>query len=331
MANSRKCKRKYRLDKNASARVKIPAPHLIIFVICCVMLFLASWFLESLSDLLCRHTAKMAASLLGFCGSQPVLDGATLRQGGFRVVIISECTALYMWILFASFVIAYSTSLRRKMIGLFLGTPVIHVGNILRIAVVFAIGVKNQRLFEFVHVYLGQIIMFLFVMVICLAWAQWARGNLQKGKLTAYVIRFIAFSSIPFLFWLVFNREYVMQTDHLVRWFFALVSIRLTIPYQHAVYYQTFNLVTFAGLILASRIRMNWRNFWLISAGIISFVGMHVLIRICNVLVTAFRNETAASLSSLVFIVGEYFLPMLLWLLLVRGDSMMEKEVVSPP
>jgi exosortase H (IPTLxxWG-CTERM-specific) len=326
MAKSRKGNKTERRNGNSSRQYNFTPRFTVTFVVCCIALFLAALLPDTLFEPLCRHTATMAASLLGLFGLQPVPDGITLTQDGFKVMIIPECSAFYMLLLFTSFVVAYPASLRRKLTGLALGIPLLHVGNIFRVALVFAIGVKNQRLFEFAHVYLGQVLSVLFVIAVSLIWASWTQGDLRKEKLTAFVIRFVAFSSIPFLAWLMFNREYVMLTDHLVRWLFSLFDVRLYIPYQHIMYYQTFNLVTFAGLILASRVRMKPRNIRLITAGIASIVVMHIMVRICNVLVTAFQNETAARLSLMVCIAGQYLLPTLFWMLMVRDDSGLRKE-----
>jgi exosortase H (IPTLxxWG-CTERM-specific) len=318
-----------RRKRNSGKEYNITPRLAVTIVACCLTLFLTALLPETLFEPLCRHTATMAASLLGLCGLQPILNGITLVQNGFKVMIIPECTAFFMWLLFTSFVVAYPVSLRQKLIGLALGIPALHVGNILRVVLVFAIGVKNQQLFEFAHVYLGQILSVLFVIALSLIWARWVRGSQQKENLLAFVIRFIAFSSIPFLAWLMFNRKYVMLTDNLVRWLFALFGIRLFIPYQHVVYYQTFNLVTFAGLILASRVRMKSRNIRLIAAGFASMVGMHILVRICNVLVTAFQNEMTARFSMPISVVGQYLLPILFWMLLVRDYSELKKEGIA--
>lgn len=317
------------MDRNASGAINISNRFAITFGICCITLYaMAGWLPESLfEESLNRHTISIAASFLGLCGYHPVLDGITLSQDGFSVRVITECSVLNMGVLFFSFVVAYPATLRKKLIGLALGIPVLHTGNILRIALVFAIGVKNRLLFEFVHVYVGQVLMVFFVIIVCLTWARATLAVTPPRKPLFFAIRFVAFSSIPFIAWLVFNREYVRLTDHVVRWLFSLFDEQLIIPYQHVIYYQTFNLVTFTGLVLASRIQMAQRKFLLLAAGLVSIVGMHILFRACNVLMTAFQNETAARLSVQVSLAGQYLVPVLLWLLMLRGEAEENSQV----
>jgi len=291
------------------------------FGICCILLFaLATWLPESLFEPLNRHTARMSAYCLGPFGIHPVLQGLTLSQNCFAVKVITECSVLYMGILFFSFVVACPISLGRKLMGLALGIPVLHAGNILRIAAVFAIGLRKQNLFEFVHVYLGQVLMVLFVLAVCMAWLRAASPAAPRFMPAAFLVRFVAFSAIPFLVWLAINKEYVRLTDHLVTALFALFDYRLEIPYQHEIYYQTFNVVTFIGLVLTSRHRVMQRKLTALAAGLAAIVGIQVMFRICNVLMTAFHNEPAIRLSMGISLVGQYLAPVLLWLLLLRGE-----------
>lgn len=266
----------------------------------------------------------MASRILELCGFRPVLhdvvNGTLLSQGTFTAGVITECTALYMAILFACFVAAYPAALRSKLYGLALGIPVLHAGNILRIALVFAIGVKKPQLFEIAHVFLGQILMVLLVIVVCLAWVRETAANGRElPSLSGFVLRFFAFSAIPFLAWLGLNGAYVRLTDHFVRWLFWCFAVRLEIPYQHLVYYQTFNLVTFSGLVLASRAQVVGRKLWAVAAGFACIVGMHLLFRVGNVFATGFAMEAAVQLSNAVSIIGQYFLPIIFWIMIVSG------------
>lgn len=97
------------------------------------------------------------------------------------------------------------------------------------------------------------ILFFSFVVAACMAWLQLSSPEATGGGMAIFVARFAAGSAIPFLLWLLFSGVYVRLTDNVVRGLFALWDVRLRIPYQHAIYYQTFNLVTLFGLFVADR------------------------------------------------------------------------------
>lgn len=293
------------------------------FAICCAMLYVVATLLPVYASAnLSRHTAAAAALILKLDGFHPVISGTNISQDTFSVRIIPECTALYAGILFCSFVAAFPATPHRKLAGLALGLPVLHVGNALRIALVFAIGMTKPELFQFAHVYLGQIIMMLFVLTVCLAWLRASQPDAgDRLPLVFFVTRFIAFSSIPFILWLHFNGSYVRLTDHVVCWLFSLFNYYLIIADDHAVYYQTFNLVTFAGLVMTGGYRL-WRRKWRVIALVLAIVvGLHVMFRICNVLMTAFGITAAYGLSVIVNVVGQYVLPALLWFLIATGPA----------
>ena len=75
-----------------------------------------------------------------------------------RQWFIDECSAIFVFILFSSFVLAYPTSLKNKAIGQIFGIPSLFVVNTLHLAVVFLAGLWRPDLFEHVHVYLWQTI-----------------------------------------------------------------------------------------------------------------------------------------------------------------------------
>lgn len=56
------------------------------------------------------------------------------------------------------------------------------------------------------------------------------------------------------------------------------------------------------------------------AAGLAIIVAMHVLFRVCNVLTTALGMESAAKISGVIYIIGQYMIPVLLWLVIVRKD-----------
>ncbi len=89
-------------------------------------------------------------------------------HGGERLVVISECTGVYTTIIYLSIIGAYPARIREKLIGLFIGVPVIHLLNLVRMVVVALILYHKRELFDFVHGYLwqGSFLIFMFVLVV---------------------------------------------------------------------------------------------------------------------------------------------------------------------
>lgn len=324
-------------DSAPSKRPETSTTFFAAFCLCSIALFsAASLAPETLFNPLSRHTALMAAAILELCGFQPAThplsNGTALGQGAFTVGVITECTALYLWILFGSFVAAYPVQLRLKLPGLVLGASLLHAGNVLRVAAVFAVGVKYPPYFEAVHALLGQVLMVLLVIAVCLAWTRMVSTDAGSSpSAAAFLLRLSAVSALPFLFWLRFNVAYVRLTDRLVRSLFSPFGVHLEISYQHLVYFQTFNLVTFSGLVLATRRELVRRKLWTVAAGFAVIVGAHLLFRICNVLCTGFGVQAASPLSNTVSILGQYLLPLIFWLLLLSGDKSAPSDLQGAP
>jgi exosortase H (IPTLxxWG-CTERM-specific) len=327
----RKRARVAKAEYDPSPILRFSPRFLLTFVSCSLSLFAFSiWLPESAFYWLNQNTAHTVAYLLNIFGTHPLLSGVTLSRNGFAVSVITECSTLYMAILFFSFVVAYPAALRHKLIGLPLGIAVLHAGNVLRIATIFSIGVTSRSSFEFVHVYLGQVLMVLFVLTVCLAWLNiQSDPSTRKHELFAFLVRFLAFTSIPFLLWLPLNREYVKFTDQVVMGLFSLFVHRFAMKYQHAFYYQTFNVVTFTGLILATRIKPLGRKLRMLAVGHVAIFALHILFRVCNVQIAYFHNEPAERIGAGITVCGQYILPVSLWLLMIRMKAAVQKVPFS--
>jgi exosortase H (IPTLxxWG-CTERM-specific) len=264
---------------------------------------------------LCRHTAAMTARLLALSGLAPSVTATVVTRAGFSVDIVPECTFLGPAILFCAFVLTAPVPTRRRIAGLLAGLPLLHLLNLLRIAAVFAIGLQWQGLFDAFHVYLGQVFMILAVLALSLGWLRQAGYERPHGGVP-FLLRAL-FCTIPlFLIWLRFNGTYVRLDDVIVRGLFTLFGYRLIIPYEHTLYYQTFNLVTFAALVLASRRSSLPGKLVVLTIGTLVLMTGHLIMRVCNVFMTGFGMEAALRPATFIAAVGQYLLPVLLWLLL---------------
>ncbi len=286
---------------------------------CLVLLSLAVLLPESTWQPLNLHTATMANRLLGMCGMHPVQNGTILGQGGFNVQIISDCTVLYMAILLFSFILSSPAGIYYKFMGLVACIASLHAINIVRIAGVYALGVAYSQFFEITHVYIGQIVMVILVILACLLWLHMLEPDaISRRGTTTFLIRLMTYTGILFLFWLMLNKDYVRLTDTIVLLLFSLFDYHLRFTYQHVIYAQTFNLVIFSALMLAMRDMPLKKRIKMSACGLVLIVSLHIVFRICNVLMflRPSGNMTAFRVSQLIFLSGEYLLPVCAWLFL---------------
>lgn len=295
------------------------------FLLLCTLLLAAAVLApEHLLAPLVRETAATVAELLGLFGTSPGVDGDLLTLSGFRVRIVTECTPLYLAILFSSFVLSSPAQLGRKALGVLFGLPLLHAVNAVRIAAVMAVGAAYPGLFESVHVYLGQVVSVIAVIVACLAWLRWASGRTEHAT-CAFLARAAGISGLLFLPWFLLNRWYVAAGDYPIKLLFRLAGSPVDLSAGLAVYYQTFNMVTFSALVLATGSITAREKILGLAAGLPLLWLGHQAFRTCNVFLSAFRVEAAYGLSVAIHLFASYLLPFLLWLAVVRHGERSEE------
>ena len=89
---------------------------------------------------------------------------------GFAVKIIEECTGIYEVLIFTAAVLAFPTSWAKKSIGLGMGVPLLYLFNVVRIALLIAVGRYLPEFFDFVHLYFMQATLILMITSVWLLW-----------------------------------------------------------------------------------------------------------------------------------------------------------------
>jgi exosortase H (IPTLxxWG-CTERM-specific) len=287
--------------------------------ICTLFLVLANWLPDSVFSPLNRATASLSGECLALFGKKAVVAGDMVSLNGFRVLIVTECTALYSVMLFSALLLAAPATLKARLAGLAAGAALLGSVNILRIAAVVAVGSVNPALFEIVHVYLGQVVMMLTVVAAALVWL---RLSAPAADPFPFVLRAGVLASVLFLPWLAVNRFYVALLDKLVVFIFAIFhpGYLLTIPRPFFIYNHTFEAPLYLSLIFASRTVGMRRKVVGAVAGLLIIAGWHTLNRVTHVIWTAYDVEGILPFHMLFYLLGQYLLPFFLWLL-----------VTSPP
>ncbi|MBT1076734.1 exosortase H [Geobacter grbiciae] len=290
------------------------------FAVVALVLFLAQFLVpEAAFEPLNRVTAIMAAELLGLMGRHAQAAGTLVRLDGFSARVVTECSVINPAILFISFVFGFAAPLRAKAAGILAGIPILNSINVLRIAAVIATGAAVPALFEAVHVYVGQILMVGVVLFGAILWSRWASAD---GVATfPFVPGVLAWSVILFVPWLFMNRWYVAVGDIPLRLLFEMAGRPVELPVERPLYYQTFNSVLFASLVLATGSIPIRRKAVFLAGGLALLAVGHQLFRVCNILFSAFGIRKAYLASVAIHEISGYLLPFLLWFILCHRKS----------
>ena len=270
-----------------------------------------------------RHTAEMTAFLLSLIGLTPSVSGVIVSASGFSVQIVSECTAVFVAILFFSFVIAYPTTFKHKFIGLLFGLPVLVGANLLRVVFIFLVGLNFRAMFEYAHVYIGQILMVLLVLLISMLWLRSTVSVAMADRPRQFLTRFIAYSSIPFAIWLYIDKAFVYANLYLVKWLLGIFGLQVAIPQELSLYphtFNTFHLIAFAALILATRSIDRAKKARSLMLGLAILCAAHFLFRLCYALFVDVHFKYAMQPFIALIIINQWILPFALWLYMVRNE-----------
>ena len=114
--------------------------------------------------------ASQATWILKTLGMDVYSRGISITGEGFSVEILGNCNAIFETMLFLSAIIAFPSSLKEKALGGILGTIFIYLLNLVRVVVLFLIGVYAPQYFDETHVYISQTI---FIVMVALFWLFW--------------------------------------------------------------------------------------------------------------------------------------------------------------
>jgi len=292
------------------------------FALSCIGLYSLIHFLPAaFTAPINEHTASTLGLLLNALGIYASTLRDTVSEGALAFMIIPECTPLFTSALFLCFVTFYPASIREKVAGLLMGIPALYLGNLARLAATFIISRYDKRFFEVVHVYLGQVFTVALVMLAIIAWLRWLeRDESNPGmplKAAGFLGRFALISGCFFLVWIKMHPWYIAFVDQFMIFGFSLFDWKLIIPRTTAVYYETFNIVTFASLVLATSWIAWSRKLKGLGVGLAALFLLHLVHRIDNLLITGFSFVPAIRVDYVVCAVGQYVLPFVAWLMLV--------------
>lgn len=140
-------------------------------------------------DAFCAILAHIAGFALTLLGVPASLDGSTVSADAFNAVIVQECSALDVIILFGAAVLAYPASIGARLRGLLLGVAALFALNIARIVSLILIGIHYADSLEDAHLFVWQPAMAIAAIGLWILWYWAASGDLHLWAKPAAVRR----------------------------------------------------------------------------------------------------------------------------------------------
>jgi exosortase H (IPTLxxWG-CTERM-specific) len=302
-----------------------------VFTIACIGLYAGIQVLpSSYTNPLDEHTAWTLGLILNALGIQVSAAKDIVSDGGLAFKVIPECTALFMIGLLICFIAFYPASVRQKVRGVLMGIPVLYLGNLVRLVTTFMVTRYDRKLFEVTHVYLGQVFTIFMVVLTCMLWMKWVdKGEPKQGAVTksaGFLARFALISLCLFFVWMRVQYWYIRFLDWFMVFGFSLFHYHINLARHTAVYYETFSIVVFASLVLATRSLSPGMKIRGLAAGLGFLFLIHLFHRIDNVSIAYFHSTAAVVLDLTLLLVGQYLVPVLFLLFLFRHQKIKNRD-----
>jgi len=121
---------------------------------------------------------QTSTAYLGALLQSTVMAGDAVSYGDNIVVttltlnVNHECTGIFVFVLFAGFVLAYPTTWKARFTGLAIGLPILFLINVIRLATLARIVEVYPDAFFYFHEYVWQGFFMVIVLVGAITWAE---------------------------------------------------------------------------------------------------------------------------------------------------------------
>lgn len=119
-----------------------------------------------------RAIASLSTVLQHWAGGHAVSRGDDIVIATMVMNVNHECTGIFVYMLFTSFVLAYPASWTGRLSGLVIGIPLIFAVNVIRLATLARVVEIYPQAFFYLHEYVWQGIFTVIVLVGAISWAE---------------------------------------------------------------------------------------------------------------------------------------------------------------
>jgi exosortase family protein XrtF len=139
-----------------------------------------------LDQLVINSCSNFSAALLNLLGYSTFTSSReTIRtigiDGTHGLWIGDPCNGITLFALFSSFIVAFPGSTKHKLWFIPLGIMLIHLMNVIRIAVLCIIVFYNTNWLDFNHTYFFQILMYIFIFSLWWLWMKYFKPEHKQA------------------------------------------------------------------------------------------------------------------------------------------------------
>lgn len=292
------------------------------FIFFCALFFLLlnltpdSWF-----NFLNVRIAAVCGAILNLLGEEVSINGVVIRADGFSVMVIGECSGVFLLPPLLSFIAAWPAIVKKRMAGWIVGTTFIFSLNICRIVLLFLTGTRFPGLFDFVHAYLFQILMMGCVIFAIIAWLHRIDDEGTPGKPLIILGGFILISLPLFILWMFIGKWYTVGISMLAHRFVSIDAVPVSLYQNNALFLFSLNIITLIALFISysqSKIRARLPGLLAALAFLILF---HFAFSIGILLVKHHHIAGMVKVTDAVYFSGQYLIPLLVLGYVVRKEG----------
>ncbi len=153
----------------------------ILFCSLVVLLDLLVWYLGKMEylDFFDIFLSDVMAGLIKLSGLHVIQDSNTIYLTNSSWIVTTECTAIFIMLIYSSFVLVYPAKLKSKGLALLAGVPCIFGANVLRLYCMAWIDYLRPQYSELFHDYMWQVV---FIVMVIFMWLVWIDKVVTREK-----------------------------------------------------------------------------------------------------------------------------------------------------
>ena len=126
-----------------------------------------------------QSTAKALHLLLNLVGIKNNLNAYSINFSNFSIEIVRQCTGIFEVMAVISCILAFPSSIKKKIIGISLAIPIIYFFNMGRLIFLSILGIYYPSMFETIHDYILQLT---FVFLVIFFWMFWIEKVVKNER-----------------------------------------------------------------------------------------------------------------------------------------------------
>lgn len=154
---------------------KNPALRFMSIVILLIALFYAFYitlYENRIEAWITHWNAAISSAILNVLGYGTAVSEANI-MGKFSINIKRGCDAIEPMALLSAIILAFPTTLKRKLPGVLIGIVALAILNIIRIVSLYLTGLYAPGIFDLMHLQVWQVLFILAALIYCAIWLRW--------------------------------------------------------------------------------------------------------------------------------------------------------------